>query len=560
MKKIYKVMSLIVFMTVVMSCDLSKDLNSPNDPGVSAADPDLLMNKVQTDFALFYAKIGGNHNILTRGVGQLVRFKAMTLDQVYGRAFRPQDFDEIWKDAYQKVMVNLELMLPLATERGLTVHVGSGKILKALTYITLVDVFGDVPFTEAIKGGEGNFNPKADGGASIYAAAIALLAEARTSLATAPGAGLGLGRDIYYGGDRANWTTLANSIELKAQLNLTADPGTKAAATARIVELLKGNLIDTDAEEFTYKWGTVTVPAISRNPTYQEYYQANAGAAGGDIGLKFMAQMYRGLGVQDPRWRYYFYRQVGSRAQALNTDVNALGCGNVPTPPHYIATNEPYCFYEPGFFGRSHGDFSGKNPDSGALTCVGAYPYGGLIDTNDGDPTFENQVAQGAGGNGAGIENIYMSWFTDFMKAEAVLRLGLAGDARELMLTGVNKSIDRTRSFSESIGQILPAGLEPSQDKYTKALGGIFDAATDKQDVVLNEYYKSLWGNGLEAYNLYRRTGSPKNLQPSLSVNPGSFVYSMIYPANFVNLNSSVTQKADQSTHVFWDKTGLVLK
>lgn len=559
MKKIYKVLSLLMFMTVVMSCDLEKDLNSPTDVGVSAADPDLLMNKVQTDFGLFHAKVNGNHNILTRGVNQLVRFKAMQGNKLYERAFRPQDVDEIWKDSYQKVLINIETLLPLAEEKSLNVHAGVAKVLKALTYITLVDIFGDVPYTEALKGTEGNFNPKADAGATIYTAAIAILADAKASLAKTTG--LGLSRDIYYGGSRARWTTLANSIELKAQLNLTADPSTKAAATARIQALIAADdLIDTDAEEFTYKWGTASVPAISRNPTYQEYYGAVRGSAAGNIGNKFMAEMYRGLGVQDPRWRYYFYRQVGSKAQAQRVDANSIGCATTPAPEHYIAGGEPYCFVEPGFFGRDHGDDSGTNPDSGALTCVGAYPYGGLVDTNDGNPSFSNQVIQGDGGNGAGIENIYMSWFTDFMKAEAVLRLGLAGDAKALMLSGVNKSINRTRSFSNSLGQVLPAGLEPSPVTYTSTLGGIYDLSSDKQDVMLKEYYKSLWGNGIEAYNMYRRTGSPKNLQVAIAAQPGSFIYSLIYPSQFVNLNSSVAQKKDQTVRVFWDKTGLTLK
>ena len=231
MKKIYKVLSLIVVMTVVMSCDLSRDLNSPNDVGASSADPDLLMNKAQADFGLFYAKIGGNENINSRGVNQLVRFKAMQGDKVYSRAFRPQDLNEIWRDSYQRVLVNLETLIPIAEEKQLNVHVGVAKILKALTYITLVDVFGDVPYTEALKGTEGNFNPAADPGASIYAAAIALLTEAKTYLANT--AGLGLSRDIYYDGSRVKWTTLANSIELKAQLNLTADPASRATASAR---------------------------------------------------------------------------------------------------------------------------------------------------------------------------------------------------------------------------------------------------------------------------------------------------------------------------------------
>lgn len=563
MKKLYKVLSLIVVMTVVMSCDLEKDLNSPNDVGISAADPDLLMNKVQADFALFHSKVVGNHNILTSGVNQVIRHKAMVNADVYARAYRPTLFDEIWKDAYQKVLVNVETMIPLAEEKSLNVHVGAGKIIKALTYVTLVDVFGDVPFTEAIKGTEGNFNPAADGGAAIYAAALTLLNEAKASLANT--AGLGLTRDIYYGGNRARWTTLANSIELKMQLNLTADPATKAAATARIQAIITANdLIDTDAEEFTYKWGTASVPAISRNPTYQEYYGPGLGQAGGDINNKFMLQMYRDktLGVQDPRWRYYFYRQVGSRAQALIADPNSIGCPNVG-PPHYLAAGEPFCFVEPGFMGRDHGNDSGKNPDGAVLTCVGAYPYGGRIDTNDGNASFFDRSQLGQGGNGAGIENIYMSWFTDFMLAEVAIRLNNDPiGAKTLMISGVNKSINRTRSFANSLGMTLPAGLEPSPVTYTATLGGYYDLpSTDKQEVILKEYWKSLWGNGLEAYNLYRRTGSPKDLQLSQNPNPGTFTYSMVYPSNYVNLNSSAPVKDPAALpRVFWDKTGFTLK
>ena len=560
MKKIYKVLSLIAVMTVVMSCDLSNDLNSPNDVGISAADPDLLLNGIQTDYGLFHSKVSGNQ-IPTGdrgGVDQLVRMRAMQGDQIYSRAFRPQDYNNMWTDAYQKILVNIETLIPLAEEKELNVHLGVAKIIKALTYITLVDVFGDVPFTEALKGTEGNFNPKPDAGATIYAAAIALLTEAKTDLANT--AGLGLARDIYYGGSRARWTTLANSIELKAQLNLTADPATKAAATTRIQALITANdLIDTDAEEFTYKYGTSLIPAISRNPDYRNYYSINTGQAGGNIGIKFLQEMYRGLGVQDPRWRYYFYRQVGSRAQALKVDPNSIGCAT-SAPSHYQTTNEPFCFVEPGFMGRDHGNNSGTNPDGAVLTCVGAYPYGGRIDTNDGNPNYAVTATLGDGGDGKGIETIYMSWFTDFMIAEAVLRLGISGDAKALMISGVNKSINRTRSFANSLGLALPAGLEPSAVTYTSTLGAAYDLSTDQQDVVLKEYYKSLWGNGLEAYNMYRRTGSPKNLQPSYAPNPGDFIYSLTYPSNFVNLNSSVSQKPNQSVRVFWDKSGLTLK
>ena len=373
---------------------------------------------------------------------------------------------------------------------------------------------------------------------------------------------LALTRDIYYGGSRVKWTTLANSLELKAQLNM----GNAAAISALITA---NDLIDTDAEEFTYKYGTANIPSRSRHPLYRDYYAPQLGAAGGYTGNYFMKEVFNGTGVQDPRWRYYFYRQVGSIAQALSVDNESVPCVNqqgVPQnkPIHYINANAVFCVFEPGFFGRDHGDDDGGPPDSNVITCTGAYPAGGRVDTNPtgptGNPNYWAPTQQGQGGNGAGIEPIFMSWFTDFMKAEAVLRLGVAGDAKALMVSGTNKSINRARSFANSLGQTVSSTVEPSQIAYISNLEGIYDASSDKLDVAMKEFYKSLYGNALEAYNMYRRTSSPKNIQPVRAPNPGVFYRSLIYPANFVNLNNSTSQKASNDIKVFWDTNPDVLK
>ena len=59
MKIGYKILSMVAVMALVMSCDLSKDLDNPNEVGASEANPDLLMNKIQTDFGLFFNKVAG---------------------------------------------------------------------------------------------------------------------------------------------------------------------------------------------------------------------------------------------------------------------------------------------------------------------------------------------------------------------------------------------------------------------------------------------------------------------------------------------------------------------
>ena len=255
--------------------------------------------------------------------------------------------------------------------------------------------------------------------------------------------------------------------------------------------------------------------------------------------------------------------------KSLSVDNESVPCVNqqgVPQnkPIHYITANAVFCVFEPGFFGRDHGDDDGGPPDSNVITCTGAYPAGGKVDTNPtgptGNPNFWAPTQQGQGGNGAGIDPIFMSWFTDFMKAEAVLRLGVAGDAKALMVSGANKSINRARSFASSLGQTVPSSVEPSQIAYISNLEALYDASSDKLDVAMKEFYKSLYGNALEAYNMYRRTSSPKNIQPVRAPNPGVFYRSLIYPANFVNLNNSTSQKTANDIKVFWDTNPDVLK
>ncbi|MGE0588884.1 MAG: SusD/RagB family nutrient-binding outer membrane lipoprotein [Cyclobacteriaceae bacterium] len=577
MKKTFRILGLICVL-FALSCDLEKDLDNPNEVGLSTADPTLLMSGVQRDLASFFEKVSGADRVTTTGVDELIRHRVMAGGFNYQTAYTPQSQDDTWQWAYQKVLVNIEAMLPLAEEANLTTHVGAGKVIKAYVLMTLVDVYGDVPASEALRGTEGILNPNVDAGADVYAMAISLLSEARTELAkTGTDAGPALSRDIFYNGNRGNWIALANSLELKAQLNMTAQTSTAAAATARIAALLGENLIDTDAEEFTYKYGTAAVPATSRHPYYSDTYRPVAGSANGWIGNMFLKEVFNGLGVQDPRWRYYFYRQVGSLRQALTLDPKSITCLNsnaqlTGIPSHYSSfysnLGRPvlYCAFDPGFYGRDHGNAEGRNPDAQVVVTPGVYPVGGRVDTNPtgaaGNPNYAVFTQLGQGANGAGILPIYMSFFTDFMKAEIALRLNNdAATAKTALDAGVNKSINRVRAFAVSKAQTLPSGLEPEQVIYLATLGATWDATTtnsQRMAIIGKEYWKALWGNGLEAYNLYRRTSMPNDMQlvvratqPGLA---GPFWRSMVYPAVFANLNANAPSNEGKATRtVFWD-------
>ncbi len=557
--KLFKNIILIVLISTFSACGLTdfyENLNDPNEVTVENLDIDLLMNKVLTDYGYFAFTAN-------RPSMELTRMMAMTSGDAYQRAHDFSGTDGldlrnlIWDRAYTDVIVQADQVIESGNKTELFTHVGVAKIVKGITMLTLVDLFGDVPFSEAGKGVTGNFNPKVDNGADVYTGAIALLDEGIAELAKT--AKLGLSRDIYYGGNKARWTALANTMKLKAYMNLRLV--NQADSKAKIEALLKADIIDTPAEDFTYKYGTSDVPGISRAFHYRNMYDPVAGSATGYIGNYFMKQVYNGKGIEDPRWRYYFFRQVGSKAKASKDEPEAIPCGLTPKAEWYLPEH-PWCTFEPGFYGRDHGNNDGTPPDSRAITCVGVYPYGGLADTNDGDAEFQKITKQGDGANGAGIEPIWMSSFTDFVKAEAALTLGIGGDAeaKAALLAGVKNSIESVQNFGKAKGQVVPAAMTPSTDVYLAKVAELYDASADKLDVAMREYYIALWGNGMESYNMYRRTGKPARIQPMRAQAPGKFLYSLLYPSEFANLNSNATQKpVDGVNKVFWDKNGDIL-
>jgi hypothetical protein len=167
-------------------------------------------------------------------------------------------------------------------------------------------------------------------------------------------------------------------------------------------------------------------------------------------------------------------------------------------------------------------------------------------------------VSLNRGGQGAGIQPIWLSVFTDFIKAEAAMTLGTAGDPRALLESGVKKSLAKVIGFPATVNVTPPASFVPDQarqDAYVAKVLALYDGATnasERMEVLMKEYYIALWGNGLDVWNNYRRTGKPGNMQPTIDPNPGSFTRSMLYPSVYVNRNINASAKT-VDVQVFWD-------
>ena len=210
--------------------------------------------------------------------------------------------------------------------------------------------------------------------------------------------------------------------------------------------------------------------------------------------------------------------------------------------------------------GRDHGDNSGAPPDGSFRTAWGVYPAGGQFDADQ----FA-AVTLSMGGQGTGINPIWLSSYTTFLEAEAANTLGITtqGDARTLLKNAVTTSINKVMNFPSTVNVTPAATFVPSATQVTNYINLVlsnYDTATSNDsrlNIIMTEYYLGLWGNGVEPYNNYRRTGKPSNMQiPVADPNPGLFMRSFYYPSVFVNRNSNApAQKTpgDAVNKVFWD-------
>ena len=525
---------------VLSSCETAElDLTTnPNALDPAQADADFFLNAIQEDFAGWSHTIGNIGSDLTR--------ITYLYGRVYAQAYDPGDFNGTWSDAYQVMLEDIRLLNILAESRPYAL--GMGEVMEAYIYLTLVDYFGDVPQADALKGGDGVLNPLKTAGVDVYAHAIGKLDAAIANFTTGGGAPA---NDFFYKGDATKWIKAANSLKMQAYWN-TED------ITAYNAIKVSGNYISTPADDFQFQWGTSPNQPDTRHPDYRNSYRPTGGSA--YMSNWMMNTMLQGAkpeaeeqGIPDPRLLYYYYRQVESTPGFDLSEANeeVLECG---VPGYFNPYGEGNLFCSPGrgYWGRDHGNDNGTPPDTFFRTLHGVYPAGGKYD----DRTFKSQV-NGAGAGGAGITPIMLSSWMHFMNAY-VAGVGSA-EAQTETEAGISDSLDKVSGFAGS-APMDATTVTNYKDAFVSAWTrpGVTDA--EKANLWAKQYWISLMGNGSNAYNSYRKTGLPTDLQPNIEPNPGAFPLSMWYPNNFVTRNQSTDQKANLVQAVFWNTSTPSLK
>jgi len=521
------------------SCDLDL-LDNPNAVTAATASPDFLLNSIQLDYKDFYNDVSNDGMQLTRMINQG--------SAQYESSYTVQSTNSYWSNSYANILADIQFLEPLAEKANFQRHLGIAKTIKAVVLFHLVDSYGDVPFSEALDAA--NFFPKTDSGESVYSAALESLNQASAHFVAASA---GSPNDYFYGGNYTKWIRLVNTMKLRYHLNLklVSPAASKTAIDALIAE---GNLLK-EGDDFVFKFGTNTADPDSRHPGYSGSYTSGGGTYHSTF---YMWHMTEAKGFDDPRSRFYWYRQV----TANPTDPALIECLTIIAPPQYLVQNFIYCLPGTrGYWGRDHLDPDGVPPDGLLRTVWGLYPSGGRFDNDSATPV--NNPTLGA--QGAGLFPIMLASYVDFMLAEAALTLNSdPAAAKTYMLSGIRKHMNYVINFGKSSQESATIDtfnkkenidLAKKVNEYVAYVGAEYDMtpAANRMYVIGREYWLSLYGNGAEALNLYKRTGQPSKMQPGLEPDAGLFPRTFLYPNNYIVTNSNAVQKPNLGVQAFWD-------
>lgn len=183
-------------------CESFEQLNeNPNEPTIVSPDV-LLTSSLRSSMVTMVEE----SFLLGNNIGQLT---AKTL-RTEVDAYNWNAFPTLWEGLYGS-LTDLFAVEKQAIASGNQQMQGVAMVLKAWIFASLTNAYGDIPYSEAIRGDEDNFTPAYDRQELIYQDILAQL-ELAAGLLNGSG---NISGDILLNGDALKWQKLANSLRLR---------------------------------------------------------------------------------------------------------------------------------------------------------------------------------------------------------------------------------------------------------------------------------------------------------------------------------------------------------
>lgn len=561
MKKIAKLFMALAILLYLGSCtddylDINKDPNSPTTPE---------LNQLLSGSEYYMVQAISQGNFLGEGLGSYVHHLVSREVQNYGMTPGANNPYNTWNYLYTYVLTDYDAIIANAEPEGNLIYAGVARTLKAYTFSIMVDLWGDIPFTEFNVPGQ--TAPSPDSSKDIYNTLISILEEGKSNLTADAENSLKPGKDdFFYAGNVAKWVRLNNTIKLKLLLQSRKAKSDITDWQSKLNALVAENAFINKGEDFQFWFTSLTSPADERHPAFSSLYGQHTHFISPYFYETMMGQTYNTTdnpftGIEDPRVPYYFYNQLpdGSR-----TDTES---------PHEYRNGN----FVSIFFATTGPNSAGSNDHS--YTKYGIYPIGAKYDNGTG-----GRIATAKEPTGIAPHKIITFATLKFMLAELALAGEITGDAATLLEEAIEASIDHVHSVVDKNASAPNPNPAPKisaveREFFVNAVLARYNAANaeGKMRIIMTQKWIHNFMSPIDVYTDYRRTGYPlffdpnKTQDPGFGVNPtvtersdarvpisnlASFPRSLYYPTNSeTELNPNMTQKTNLSTpFVFWDK------
>lgn len=215
MNKLTKLL-LVLLLTTFMAfgCDDYLDVNTdPNNP--TSAPIEGLMINTTLETTRNTQRVGSTTSYFVQHFASPNTASATDIHEAVS-------YGNTWERLYHNIM-DLIILAEQADELGAPHYSGIAKVMHAYNLALLVNMFGDVPYSEAFNPEE-NLQPSYDSSEEIYDEILSLLEQSITELQATESAAIPGNDDLIYNGNLVPWLQTAYSLQAR-YLNHYSDLG-----------------------------------------------------------------------------------------------------------------------------------------------------------------------------------------------------------------------------------------------------------------------------------------------------------------------------------------------
>lgn len=230
--KLLIIFSVIIMLFTAVSCNDWLDVNH---------DPNALEEIPEAKVLLPAAEVGIANNLMGWDFGFAGAFWVEYWTQSYTASqfkslteYLPQEFNTTYQSLMRESLTDLKRIKTMTAEDENKGYYFIAEALSIFTWQIITDVWGDMPYSEALRGDEGLLHPVQDKGQDIYVDLMkrieALLAIDLSNSSIDPAF------DFIYEGDMDAWYRFANSLKLKLMIRLSETPQYNNASVLSFIQ------------------------------------------------------------------------------------------------------------------------------------------------------------------------------------------------------------------------------------------------------------------------------------------------------------------------------------